>query len=182
MFHPDRTDQPGPSGDADPGSASDAPSGSSGGGAPLAAAELRAWKSFLAASHLLEQEIERQLKADGELSHADFEILVTLREADERRLRMTDLARRAMISKSRLTYQITQLEQRGLVRRTPCPTDRRAVWAQLTAEGEERLARVRPGHRSVVRRHMIGVLSAEELDVLGTALTRVADNLRDTGR
>ncbi|MFC4909914.1 MarR family winged helix-turn-helix transcriptional regulator [Actinomadura gamaensis] len=173
MFHPDRSDRPGPSGEAG--------AGEPAGGAPLEPAELRAWKGFLAASHLLEQEIERQLKTDGELSHADFEILVTLRGADERRLRMTELARRAMVSKSRLTYQVTQLEQRGLVRRSPCPTDRRAVWAQLTAEGEDRLARVRPGHRRLVRRHLINALSAEELDVLGTALSRVADNLRAGG-
>lgn len=174
MFQSDRPDRTGPSGDAGPGPVA--------GGAALDPSELRAWKSFLAASHLLEQEIERQLKADGELSHADFEILVTLREADDLRLRMTELARRAMVSKSRLTYQVTQLEQRGLVLRTPCPTDRRAVWAQLTPEGEERLAKVRPGHRSVVRRQLIDLLSPEELDVLGTALTRVADNLRENGR
>ncbi|MEV5573692.1 MarR family transcriptional regulator [Spirillospora sp. NPDC052269] len=182
MFDPDRSDRPGSSGDADSTRADDADPGPAGDGDPLAPAELRAWTGFLAASHLLDQEIERQLKADGELSHADFEILVTLREADERRLRMTDLARRAMISKSRLTYQVTQLEQRGLVRRTPCPTDRRAIWAGLTAEGEERLAQVRPGHRGVVRRRLIDLLSEEELDVLGTALARVADNLRGTRR
>ncbi|MFC6882114.1 MULTISPECIES: MarR family winged helix-turn-helix transcriptional regulator [Actinomadura] len=140
--------------------------------------ELRAWMGFLAAAHLLDHEIEHQLKADGGLSHGDFEVLVRLAMAPDGRLRMSDLAREAMVSKSRLTYQVTQLERAGLVRRTACESDRRSVWAELTDEGRAALEKVRPGHRRVVRESLIDVLTPEELDVLGGALTRVADRLR----
>ncbi|XVQ08519.1 MarR family winged helix-turn-helix transcriptional regulator [Spirillospora sp. CA-255316] len=145
---------------------------------PLHPRELRAWMAFLEAAHLVEHEVGRQLKNDGGLSHGDFEVLLKLCTAADRRMRMSDLAREAMISKSRLTYQVTQLERAGLVRRTACPGDRRAVWAELTEEGAEALARVRPGHRRVVRENLIGLLTPDELDTLGDALGRVADRLR----
>ncbi|MFD0904740.1 MarR family winged helix-turn-helix transcriptional regulator [Actinomadura sediminis] len=147
-------------------------------GDPLDDAELRAWMAFLAAGHLMDHEVERQLKRDGGLSHPEFEVLVRLRWADGGRLRMSDLARQVMISKSRLTYQVTQLERAGLVRRTGCETDRRSVWAELTDEGAAALERVRPGHRRVVRESLIDVLSRDEIELLGDALGRVADRLR----
>ncbi|MEW2356009.1 MarR family transcriptional regulator [Spirillospora sp. NPDC029432] len=145
---------------------------------PLDSHEMRAWIAFLEASHLVEHEVQRQLKRDGGLSHADFEVLINLRVAAEGRMRMSDLARKVMISKSRLTYQITQLERAGLVRRTACATDRRAVWAELTEAGAATLARVRPGHRRVVRDNLIDVLTPGELRTLGETLGRVADRLR----
>ncbi|GAA2610556.1 MarR family transcriptional regulator [Actinomadura fulvescens] len=145
----------------------------------LSPSELRAWLGFLTASHLMEHEVERQLKADGGMSHGEFEILISLFMADDRRLRMSDLARRTMISKSRLTYQVTQLERHGLVRRTDCDSDRRAVWAELTAKGADALAMVRPGHRQVVRDNLISQLSPEELELFGDLVNRVADRLRE---
>ncbi|WP_030171855.1 MarR family winged helix-turn-helix transcriptional regulator [Spirillospora albida] len=148
------------------------------GGRPLAPRELRAWVAFLSAGHLVEHEIERQLKRDGGLSHAEFEVLMRLSIADGNRLRMSDLAREVMISKSRLTYQVTRLERAGLVRRTGCESDRRSVWAELTDGGADALVRVRPGHRRVVREHLIDVLTPDELDLVGDALARVADRLR----
>lgn len=147
-------------------------------GDPLDDAEMRAWMAFLAAGHLMDHEVERQLKRDGGLSHPEFEVLVRLKWADGGRLRMSDLARQVMISKSRLTYQVTQLERAGLVRRAGCETDRRSVWAELTDEGAAALERVRPGHRRVVRESLIDVLSREEIELLGDALGRVADRLR----
>lgn len=141
--------------------------------------ELRAWIGFLAAAHLLDHEIERQLKADGGLSHPEFEVLVRLAQAEGRRLRMSDLAREVMVSKKWLTYQVTRLEREGLVQRADCDSDRRSVWAELTDKGADVLARVRPGHRRVVRESLIDVLTPEELDLLGGALNRVADRLRD---
>lgn len=148
-------------------------------GEPLEPRELRAWMAFLAAGHLIEHEIERQLKRDGGLSHAEFEVLLRLSAAEGERMRMSDLAREVMVSKSRLTYQVTQLERAGLVKRTGCESDRRSVWAELTDEGTAVLATVRPGHRRVVREALIEVLTPEEIDLLGDALSRVAGRLRE---
>ncbi|SFN28721.1 MULTISPECIES: MarR family winged helix-turn-helix transcriptional regulator [Actinomadura] len=148
-------------------------------GAPLEPRELRAWMAFLAAGHLIEHEVERQLKRDGGLSHPEFEVLLRLSAAEGERMRMSDLAREVMVSKSRLTYQVTQLERAGLVKRTACESDRRSVWAELTDAGTAALAAVRPGHREVVREVLIEVLTPEEIDLLGDALSRVAGRLRE---
>ncbi|MEO3829631.1 MarR family transcriptional regulator [Actinomadura sp. B10D3] len=148
-------------------------------GAPLEPRELRAWMAFLAAGHLIEHEVERQLKRDGGLSHPEFEVLLRLSSAEGERMRMSDLAREVMVSKSRLTYQVTQLERAGLVKRTACESDRRSVWAELTDAGAAALAAVRPGHRRVVREVLIEVLTPEEIDLLGDALSRVAGRLRE---
>ena len=144
---------------------------------PLTERQLRAWMNFLRASHLLDQRVERQLKADGGLSHPEFEILVSLDSQPEDQMRMSDLARRVVVSKSRLTYQVDRLERAGLVRRSVCPHDGRVVNASLTDAGREILAQVRPGHRGTVREYLIDLLTDDELDVLQDTLGRVVDRL-----
>ncbi|MGI5202555.1 MarR family winged helix-turn-helix transcriptional regulator [Spirillospora sp. CA-108201] len=156
----------------------DGAGGPDGAEGPLGPRELRAWAAFLTAGHLIDHEIERRLKRDGGPAHGGFEVLVRLRSADGNRLRMSDLAREVMVSKSRLTYQVTQLERAGFVKRTACESDRRSVWAELTGEGAAALGRVRPGHRRVVREAFVEVLTPEEIELIGDALGRVADRLR----
>jgi DNA-binding MarR family transcriptional regulator len=144
---------------------------------PLNERQRLAWMNFLRASHLLDQRVERQLKTDGGLSHPEFEILVSLDSQPDGQLRMSDLARRVVVSKSRLTYQVDRLERAGLVRRSLSSQDGRVVRASLTELGREALARVRPGHRGTVREYLVDVLTDDELDVLGDALGRVVDRL-----
>ncbi len=133
--------------------------------------------NFLRASHLLDRRIEQQLKADGDLSHPAFEILVSLESAPDGQLRMSDLARRAVVSKSRLTYQVNQLERAGLIRRSASSDDGRVAFTSVTDAGRRALARVRPGHRGIVREHLVDLLADDELDILGEALARVVGRL-----
>src|SRR5580692_37580 len=83
----------------------------------LSAEEMRAWQAFLAAGALLDRRLDQQLRQDAGLSHAQYEILVRLAAAPGGELQMTDLAGSLYTTKSGLTYQITQLEKAGLVRR-----------------------------------------------------------------
>ncbi|MBB6344111.1 MarR family winged helix-turn-helix transcriptional regulator [Nonomuraea muscovyensis] len=140
--------------------------------------EMAAWRAFLSTSHLLERRIEEQLKTAAGLTHAQYEILVRLSGAPGRRMRMTELARGVVASKSALTYQITQLEKAGLVERTTCPSDDRGVLAVLTEEGMRCLERVAPGHLEVVRRYLIDRLSRDELEVVTAAMRRTEEALR----
>lgn len=140
--------------------------------------EMAAWRAFLSASHLLERRIEEQLKAAAGLTHPQYEILVRLSAAPERRMRMTELARGVVVSKSALTYQITQLEKAGLVERATCPSDDRGVLAVLTDAGERCLERVAPGHVEVVRDYLIDRLSRAELTSLTSAMTKSEQALR----
>lgn len=140
--------------------------------------EKAAWSAFLEASHRVERQLEQQLKEDAGLSHPQYEVLVLLGDAPGRELRMTELARALITSKSGLTYQISQLEKRGYVRRRSCPTDVRGVFAQLTEEGCEALRQAAPGHVEAVREALIDVLEPHELAVVAQALGRVGRRLR----
>jgi DNA-binding MarR family transcriptional regulator len=140
--------------------------------------EMAAWNSFLAASSLLERRLEQQLKDDAGLSHPQFEILVRLSAAPGAELRMTELADALLTSKSGLTYQVTQLEKYGLVRRRSCPSDVRGVFAILTDEGRDKLRTAAPGHLALVRELLIDVLSHDQLAALAEGLGAVTRRLR----
>ncbi|MEU6741695.1 MarR family winged helix-turn-helix transcriptional regulator [Streptosporangium sandarakinum] len=140
----------------------------------LSEAEMSAWLAYLTASHLLERRIEEQLKADSGLTHAQYEILAKLSAAPGRRMRMTELARSAVVSKSGLTYQIGRLEKRGLVARTACPSDERGVLAVLTDRGMRCLEKTAPGHVAVVRAFLIDQLTPEELAGMTRIMSKAA--------
>ncbi|MFD0594636.1 MarR family winged helix-turn-helix transcriptional regulator [Catellatospora coxensis] len=76
--------------------------------------------------------------AQHDLSGTDYGVLVSLSEAPDRRLRMSELAQTMLLEKSRLSHQITRMERAGLVRRQSCPSDRRGQFAVLTDEGGRR--------------------------------------------
>ncbi|MFI7634795.1 MarR family winged helix-turn-helix transcriptional regulator [Nonomuraea sp. NPDC049400] len=143
--------------------------------------EMAAWRAFLSTSHLLERRIEEQLKASAGLTHPQYEILVRLAEAPGRQMRMTELSRGAVVTKSALTYQITQLEKAGLVERATCPSDERGVLAVLTDAGMRCLEQVAPGHVEVVREYLIDRLSREELQAMTTAMQKTEAVLRASG-
>ena len=86
----------------------------------LSEEEQRHWRAWLAASLLLNDRLSRDLQEQHDLTIADYEILVWLSEAPDRRLRMSELARRALSSRSRLSHQIDRMERAGLVTREVC--------------------------------------------------------------
>lgn len=139
--------------------------------------EQRAWRTHLDVSRLLMHQLERDLQPFG-LTNNDYEILVNLSEAEDRRMRMTDLARITLQSKSRLSHQITRMERAGLVRRENCESDRRGLYAVLTEQGWDTMRKVAPHHVASVRANFIGLLTPEGLNALRQALTPVADHLR----
>ncbi|WP_328297089.1 MarR family transcriptional regulator [Streptomyces sp. NBC_00435] len=143
--------------------------------------EMRAWEGFLAASALVNRRLDQQLKDESGLSHPQYEILVRLDRAPEGELRMTELANGLINSKSGLTYQVTQMEKAGLVRRRTCPSDVRGVYAVLTDAGRARLAEAAPGHVSTVREVLVDVLTPEQLDALADGLGEVSRRLRAQG-
>jgi len=133
----------------------------------LSAQEMRAWRGYLGLVRLLDDRLNRDLQEESGLTLADYEILVRLSEAPQRRLRMTELAQGAMISKSRLSHQMTRLEDRGLARREVCPTDRRGAFAVLSDAGFDVLAAAAPGHVASVRHHLFDRLTSEQVEALG---------------
>ena len=144
--------------------------------------EQRAWRAFMAATHLLEDAIDRQLQQDASMPHLYYSILATLSEAPERRLRMTDLAEGLKITRPRLTYAVTRLEKDGLVGRESCRWDKRGSIAVLTDEGMAEVERAAPGHVEAVRSAIFDRLSPEQVGQLEEISRVIADGLQeDTG-
>lgn len=140
--------------------------------------EQRSWRSFLTASLLLHDRLNRELQEAHGLTMADYEILVRLSEAPDRRLRMTELARVTLSSKSRLSHQITRMEGAGLVRRQECERDRRGYFAVLTDEGWQCLVAAAPSHVEGVRAHLVDQMTAEQFRAVGKGCAQVAEHLQ----
>jgi DNA-binding MarR family transcriptional regulator len=94
-------------------------------------------------------------------------------------MRMSDLAKSTLQSKSRLSHQITRMEAAGLVRRENCESDRRGLYAVLTEQGWETMREVAPRHVASVRAHFIDLISADDLSSYHRALVPVAEHLRE---
>ncbi len=135
--------------------------------------EQRAWRGLVALLLRLPAALERQLQADAGLTHFEYFVLALLSEADERTLRLSHLAAQADASLSRLSHVITRLERRGLVRREPCPEERRATNAVLTADGWALVGATAPGHVAEVRRRVFDALSPREVAQLERVCTRI---------
>ena len=141
--------------------------------------EQRAWRAYIRLAQLLMRQLDRDLHPFG-LSMHDYEILVELSEAPQKRLRMTELADRTAQSRSRLSHQVSRMESRGLVVREGCEGDKRGTFAVLTELGAETIGRVAPHHVASVRRHFIDGLAADGLGALTGACEPVLDRLRKT--
>jgi DNA-binding MarR family transcriptional regulator len=135
--------------------------------------EMRAWQAFLGAAALVDRRLDQQLKEDAGISHQQYEILVRLAAHPDREMRMTELADAVLNSKSGLTYQVSQLEKAGLVRRRSCTSDDRAVYAVLTAKGTTLLQRAAPGHVALVREVLVDVLTPEQRSAVADGLGEV---------
>ncbi len=145
----------------------------------LTADEFRAWRAYIEGSLALNTRLEEDLRAATGLTLADYHVLVRLAEADGGRLRMGDLAERLVFSPSRLTYQVATMEKRGLVRREPCPDDRRGTRAVLTGAGARALRSSAPEHLASARRRLVDLVSPEELACLGSVFARLGPPCRD---
>ncbi|MGW3122209.1 MarR family winged helix-turn-helix transcriptional regulator [Streptomyces sp. NPDC001107] len=145
--------------------------------------EQRAWRAYIAATHLLEDAIDRQLQQDAGMPHLYYSILANLSEAPDGRLRMTDLAEQAKITRSRLTYAVTRLEKDGLIRREDCQWDKRSSFAMLTDEGMAVLERTAPGHVETVRSLLFDQLTPQQVEQLEEIFSGVVQALeRDEER
>jgi len=139
----------------------------------LSSTELSTWRTFLRAHATVTRRLEAELVAEHELPLASYDVLVQLSEAPDRRLRMTELADRVLLSRSGLTRLADRLEREGLISRQACPSDARGTLAVLTDAGLARLQAAWPTHRRGVAEHVTGRLTADEVATLGTLLAKL---------
>jgi DNA-binding MarR family transcriptional regulator len=135
---------------------------------------LAAWRAFLRAHARVIRRLERDLLAEQEMALTDYDVLVQLANAAERRLRMSELADALMLSRSGVTRLVDRLVGDGMVERVTCDTDRRGQWASLTDAGYERLRRVTPTHLRGVAQHFLDRLSDDELAAVERIMASIA--------
>jgi DNA-binding MarR family transcriptional regulator len=143
----------------------------------LTPAEDRAWRGYRRMRTLLDLRLARDLAADSGLSEADYDVLSTLSEAPGDRWRASELAARLLWSSSRLAHHVGRMERRGLVARAAVDSDGRGAEVVLTARGRQVLEEAAPRHLESVRRHLVDLLTAAEVDTLAAIAAKVVRNL-----
>ncbi len=135
------------------------------------------WRAWITAANVLPELLSRELQEAFGLTITDYEILVRLSEAPDRQVRMSELANRTLLSRSRLSHQIDRLEQKGLVSRQVCKDDRRGQLCVMTTKGWDTLVSAAPMHVAGVRKHFVDQLTESEYEALGKALGKIANHL-----
>ncbi len=142
----------------------------------LADDEFRAWHGSVRFVAAATRAIDEALIAAHGLSINEFDVLITLYNAPDRRLRMTDLAQRVLLTPSGLSHLVTRLQDRKLVARAVDPDDRRSFFAELTRAGDAQLRRARLTHNDVIRAHLTDRLRPSQLRALGDVWDAVQED------
>jgi DNA-binding MarR family transcriptional regulator len=143
----------------------------------LNAAEMKAWRRYIIASRRLLEALDDDLAAH-DISMSDYEVLAQLSEAPERRMRMSELADVAMISRSRLSHRIKVMEKAGWVKREACPIDKRGYFAVMTPKGWKAIVAAAPDHVASVRDRFLDALDKSDQKVLAEIFERVAHRIK----
>jgi DNA-binding MarR family transcriptional regulator len=133
---------------------------------------LDAWRSLLRAHATLVRQLEADLESETGLALADFDVLAQLAVAGGG-LRMTELAARALISRSGMTRRVARLVDEGLVCRSSANEDGRGVVVALTDAGVARLTETAPVHARGVSKLFVAQLEDGELAALESVLNKV---------
>ena len=100
----------------------------------LTPSEMVAWRKYIIASRQLLAALDADLK-EHDLTLPDYEILALLSDAPDRQMRMSELAKIALLSRSRLSHRMKVMEKAGWLKREPCPVDKRGYFAVMTPKG-----------------------------------------------
>jgi DNA-binding MarR family transcriptional regulator len=132
----------------------------------------RIWRTWLLGVARIDSVLGEWLRPHN-LDLAEYEILVVLSEAEDRQMRMSDLALLVHQSRSRLTHTVSRLEAEGLVARERTCTDGRGVFATLTDKGMAKLVEAAPRHVESVRKIFIDAVTPEDFEAIGRAMSAV---------
>lgn len=134
---------------------------------------VRAFISLVRAHSAATRRLSAQLMADHGLTINDYEVMLRLARAPEQRLRRVDLAEQVLLTASGITRLLDGLEAAGLVGRSACPSDRRVVYAVLTAEGRAKLREASTSHVAQIEALFGEALDEPELATVGDLLERL---------
>jgi DNA-binding MarR family transcriptional regulator len=141
--------------------------------------EITTWVALLRVHATTTRRFNAQLVADHGLTLNDYEVLLHLARADDRRLRRVDLAQRVLLTPSGITRLVAGLERAGYVERASCASDARVTYAQLTEAGLKKLREASETHVADINELFRGRFSKEELEALGGLLERLPQDPSD---
>jgi DNA-binding MarR family transcriptional regulator len=140
--------------------------------------EQASWRAYLDMTAKLTARLNREMQEHSGISIADFSVLVQLSEHVDARMRVLELARGLGWEKSRLSHQLTRMQQRGLIERSNCSEDRRGAFVVLTDKGREAVVAAAPRHVESVRHYVFDELTPAEVAAL-EAIARKVGGLVD---
>jgi DNA-binding MarR family transcriptional regulator len=138
-------------------------------------AGVAAWARLLQVHAALVPTLDREVQLATGLPLAWYDVLLELNSAPDRRLRMTDLGDRVVLSRTRVSRIVDELVEHGLVGRNDNPADRRSAFALITPEGRRRLRAAAPVYLGGIGKHFAEHLTQSEAIALRTALEKVLD-------
>lgn len=134
---------------------------------------IAAWRSVLLAQHRVVAAIERDL-ADADLIPLSwYDVLLELNAAPDACLRMQDLGSKVVLSRSRVSRLVDDLESSDLVVRRPDPDDGRATLACLTTQGRKAFRRAAKVYLRGIEQHFTSHLSDDERQAIANGLSHV---------
>ncbi len=141
--------------------------------ARLEGTSLEAWRSYLKSHATILRDLDAELAAEHSLTTRDYEVLLYLAQAPDRRLAMSALAESTMLTRSGITRLVDGLVGNELVERVACPSDARVSYARLTEEGYEKLRRAGASHVASVQRLFLAHFTPDEVEQLAALLGRL---------
>ena len=133
---------------------------------------IAAWAALLRTHAAVLPKLERALSPTG-LPLTWYDVLLVVNAAPDRRLRMSELGRQAVVSRERVSRVVTELESHGLIERRANPDDKRSSYAVITAEGRRRLRSAAPTYLAAVEQHFLSHLTDGEIRTLAKALGKL---------
>jgi DNA-binding MarR family transcriptional regulator len=134
---------------------------------------LDAWRSYLQSHASILRVLDADLVTEHGMTSRDYEVLLYLSQADERKLPMSALAESTMLTRSGITRLVDGLVQSGLIERVSCESDARISYARLTDTGYEKLRHAGCTHVAGIQRLFLEHFSDDEIDQLAALLSRL---------
>jgi DNA-binding MarR family transcriptional regulator len=142
--------------------------------------QLAVWRAFVNAHAAVIERIEKDLSDQRKIPLTTYDVLVALYQSPDKKLRMTELANKVVLTRSGLTRVVERLEREGFVKRERTEEDRRGAFAVLTREGKKAFLATWPTYAEGIADYFISVLDEEERDAIERGLSKVYRSLQDS--
>ncbi len=132
-----------------------------------------AWGALLQVHAAVVPVLDHKLVAEAGMPLRFYDVLLELAAAPDQKLRMSDLADRVVLSRTRVSRLVDEMATAGLLVREQNPQDGRSAYAALTALGLRRYRQAAPSYLAGIEEHFARPLADRDLKVLAATLQRV---------